>query len=434
MSDKEIKYIGLQMLTGGMYFGTEAAIGHPAELMISYPGFDAPKFNKDGKLVDAGNEYNLIEYLKKKGRMVSYYQFDRAPFQDDMDVDNVQLIRNGEKVDTPEFSNIDLVVAVPVCSGLSSATRGASAETLNSRNCNMLFLANYTLSNIKPKVYIFENAPRLLSVAGIDVRKQLEKIADKYGYAVAYYKTDTYWHDNCQKRPRTFVYFFKKDENHPGIPVLGFEHKHITVKELLDRIPEGSSQQFTVNMHFCNEAMLRFAKKIYNGNDWRTTTKSSTVLCDIISDNRLDEWAEFVNTDDQLTDKQKESIIRGINHMKNKMAQGLGFYTTSPTIMRKDTMPACMFKTIPSCMHYSEDRLYTFREWLTTMGMPYDFEMYGEPNRVFAKIGQNVPARTAQFIVSEAARVIKNWDSVERLDEKDVAIFDNIKQAVISKH
>ena len=92
--NENIKYIGLQMLTGGMYFGAEAAIGHPAECMISYPGFDSVSMN-EGKIIRAGNEYHLIKYLEKKNRMVPYYQFDRKPFQSDMDM-NPKILKDGK--------------------------------------------------------------------------------------------------------------------------------------------------------------------------------------------------------------------------------------------------------------------------------------------------------------------------------------------------
>ena len=55
-SVSDIRYAVLQPLSGGMYLAAENAIGHPAEFIISYPGFDAQKHDKDGKLVDAGNE------------------------------------------------------------------------------------------------------------------------------------------------------------------------------------------------------------------------------------------------------------------------------------------------------------------------------------------------------------------------------------------
>jgi len=430
--NKNIKWAALQVLTGGAYFGAESAIGHPAEFIISYPGFDTTKYNKDGRLVDAGNEYNLIKYLEKHNRMVPYYQFNRKPFQTDIDGE-VKLLKDGVEVEAPDYSDIDLVVAVPVCSGLSSATRGASQETLDARNCNMKFLTYYTLGTIKPKVYIFENAPVLSSTCGLRVRCQLEEIASKFDYTVAYYRTDTKLHDNCQKRPRTFVYFFRNDSSHPGTPVLGFENKHISVEELLSRIPkmDDDPMNVTIDESPTNKCMIDFAKTVY-GEDWRKTTKSPTLLCDIIADNKLDDWIDFIKNSNDYDNKIKDSMIRGINHIKYKISLGKGFYTVSPTLMRNDTMPAAMFKTIPACYHYKEPRLYTMREWLTTMGMPYDFIMYGDVKNYFYKIGQNVPARTAEFIISEAVNVIENWDSVDRIVDKKNVLFDNIKQKITS--
>lgn len=430
MSNHNIKYAVLQPLTGGAYFGAESAFGHPAEFIISYPGFDAPKYNKEGKLVDAGNEYNLIKYLEKHDRMVPYYQFDRKPFQNDIESE-VKLLKEGKEVEPPNFEGIDYVIAVPVCSGLSSATRGASQETLDARNCNMKFLTHYALGTIKPKVFVFENAPKLSSAGGAFVRHSLEEIANKFDYSVAYYKTDTQLHDNCQKRPRTFVYFFKNDANHPGTPKLGFENKHISVSELLSRIPKRDDDPMNITLpeSYCNISMMSFAKKVY-GEDWRKNTKSPTLLCDIITDNKLDDWADHVKQDTEHDQKLRDGMIRGIEHMKHKMSMGKGFYTVSPTLMRNDTMPAAMFKTIPSCYHYSEDRLYTMREWLTSMGMPFDFDMYGEVNRYFAKIGQNVPARTAKFITEEAIKVIENWDSIERINDIYPVLFNNMKQTI----
>ena len=61
------------------------------------------------------------------------------------------------------------------------------------------------------------------------------------------------------------------------------------------------------------------------------------------------------------------------------------------------------------------------------MGMPYDFEMYGDINRVFPKIGQNVPVRTAQFVISETLTAISNKDTT-RINENGAILFDNISK------
>lgn len=423
-----IKYAVLQPLTGGAYISCEEAIGHPAEFIISYPGFDAPKYDKTGKLVDAGNEYNLIKYLEKHNRMVPYYQFDRTPFQDDLDL-NVKLLRNGVESAHPDYSNMDLVMAVPVCAGLSAATR-ASEETLDSRNSNMIFLANYALGVIKPKVYIFENAPRLTNMSPLSksVRAKLESIAKQFNYKVAYYRTDTQLHDNCQRRPRTFVLFFNDEVAHNGVPQLGFENKHISVEELLNRMPSTDNDPMNIQLEqsFTNIIIMKYIKSLY-GDNWRAKISSPTLLCDVINNYKMDDLIAFTEKDDELDEDQKKRFIHSINHIKGKLADGKSFYTMSPLFMKNDTLPACIFKTIPCAIHYKEDRLYTLREWLTSMGMPYDFEMYGEPKRIFPKIGQNVPVRTAKFIVSEVIRAITSED-VQHIKSDKAILFDNITQ------
>ena len=166
MNKDNIRWACIQPLTGGMYIGAEEAIGHPAEFILSYKGLNDVKIDESTeKAITSGNEYNLTTYLKKHNKMPAYYVFEHSMF-DNIDLNKVKT--NIEDEDAT-FNNIDLVVAVPVCSGLSQATI-AGSDTKNERNCNMEFIANYVLNIIHPKVYIFENAPGLVSEKGREVR------------------------------------------------------------------------------------------------------------------------------------------------------------------------------------------------------------------------------------------------------------------------
>ena len=280
----------------------------------------------------------------------------------------------------------------------------------------MLYLAKYTLNVIRPKVYVFENAPRLISEAGAVVRSKLEAIAKEASYTVVYYKTNTLLHDNCQDRPRTFVYFFRCDNGKCVVPKLGFENKHVTVDEFLNRIPSDATCQFTMPRIPICESMRDYYKSLY-GDDWRSHTCTRSVIFSLIKSDKLDSWKDFVNNNEEYDDKLKGQVTRLVNHIKEKLADGKGFYETTFTITTNDKMPAAMFKTIPFALHYKEDRLYTMREWMSVMGMPYDFEMPGDITKTFRKIGQNVPARTAEFIAREALNIINNWSSI-RLNMK----------------
>lgn len=421
----DIKYIVLQTLTGGFYLGAEQAIGHPAECIISYPKFDFCKKLPNGNIKQVANEYHLLEYLKKKNRSVPYYQFNRDPFEDNMDL-NVQLLNNGTIIDTPDYSNIDLVVATPVCSGLSNSTI-CSSDTKNSRNNNMLFLANYTLRVIKPKCYIFENAPTLVGDVGNSVRSQLELIAKETNYSVCYYKTDTALHNNCQRRPRTFVLFFKANGNKKGVPHINFENKPISIDEFLNKIPSDATQQFTMEENPIIRAIIDYMK--YNhGINWRDTTNINIVLRYIIKQKELDNLNEFVLNNNSYSKSVKDRVLNYIKHIKDNQDNNKYFWIVSPSITNLN-MPAVMYRNIDSALHYSEDRLYTIREWLTAMGMPFDFEMQGYNPKVYYKqIGQNVPVGTAKFIVNEAVNIIKNWDSINRENELNVVYYNNIEQ------
>jgi hypothetical protein len=57
--------------------------------------------------------------------------------------------------------------------------------------------------------------------------------------------------------------------------------------------------------------------------------------------------------------------------------------------------------------------------------------MCGDINANYAQIGQNVPVRTAQWIVSEAVRLVENWDTIDR-NGNNIKYIDNTKQKILN--
>ena len=106
---------------------------------------------------------------------------------------------------------------------------------------------------------------------------------------------------------------------------------------------------------------------------------------------------------------------------------GTGWYDMSCYRSPDNKTHAVIFKTMKSELHPTENRLFTVREMLHLMGMPFDFELQGDVNKEYPKIGQNVPARTAKWIVSQCVKHMydvkpenENWPSVR--------VFDNRKK------
>ena len=119
--------------------------------------------------------------------------------------------------------------------------------------------------------------------------------------------------------------------------------------------------------------------------------------------NRLfNDVMDYINTKSNATDKQKETMNHFFTHVQEKLSMNRGFYHALPYIPRDGKLPAVMFKMMQSVLHPHEDRLLSPRECLHLMGHPFDYELQGKILREYPKIGQNVPVRTAYWIVSEA--------------------------------
>jgi site-specific DNA-cytosine methylase len=397
MNNEKIRWASIQPLTGGMYLGAEEAIGHPAEFILSYKGLSDVKYDKSGEnIVDAGNEYNLLEYLKKHNRCPKYYQLHKGMFDMDLENMNPEIYLNDE-LETPSYDNLDLVVAVPVCSGLSMVTT-ATDDTKNARNCNMLWISKYTLSVIKPKIYIFENAPTFMGVRGTELRAQFEEMAMELGYSILYYKTDSNLHHNCQLRPRTFVIFFKHTKEEAQRPFMfEWEDTRMTIEEFFAQIDNDNlTQNEPVQSSPHNYIVIDFIKRKY-GEQWKEIVTGS-LMQHCIDKKYLDELIDFIkNVYVGFTDEIKAKALKYIEHIKYKKSLGLNYFGDDVCLC-KNRFPSIQFKSIPNMLHPSGERICSCREYLSLMGMPTDFTLYGGRS-CLNKIGQKVPLKTAKFIV-----------------------------------
>lgn len=421
---KKIKWGCIQPLTGGMYIGALNAIGNDAEWILSYDGLDYAHKDKNNNFTTVGNEYNLLKWLEQHNKNIPYYKIkNRGMFSLDVDEKNPQIYLN-DQLENPNYEDLDLVVSVPVCSGLSMVTKG-NTETKKSRNCNMIWLAYYTLNVIKPKVYCFENAPTLISDRGDDVRAELQKIAKEAKYSVLYYKTDTVLHHNCQRRPRTFVIFFKwinDQEQNP--PIFEYENHPILVKDFFDNISKNTTLQIPVKSSIHNYILIDYLKDKL-GDNWNEQFNGN-IMNYVINNDLFDEFISYIHNNSNYNNDEKEKTLKYINTIQTKKKEGKNYYSEDACLFNK-YFPSVQFRSIPNMLHYSGERFCTIREYLSLMGMPEDFELYGNESSL-AKIGQNVPVGTAQFIVGQIIEIIKNWDYINRKEGLNYIIQDNVKQ------
>ena len=447
---KKLKWAFIEPLTGGFYLGAEAAIGHPAEWILSFPGLCNHVNNADGSIKSAANEYHLCTYLKKHNRLPPYYAINRemfAEFKDDPNAFNPEFIKTDFSPAEESFkpSAVDIVCALPVCSGLSNATTTHNEETRDARNQNMQWITEYVLMVIAPKAYIFENAPALFAGAkGKPIREYINKVAGEKGYSVSYFKTDTKLHHNAQRRPRTFVICWKKTKDGEQMPpVINFVKDEISVKKFFEETPK-YDQTEQIPLGYSNQAALDYMKSAHP-NDYRELMKENTSYAHIVKNDEVDAFIKFCETykfDDDPSTKHRETTIRQIKHAKEKYASGSWIFdTTTAVIDDTKKIPTIMHKVTVAKLHPYEDRLLNVGEILYCMGMPTDYHIYGQMFEKTHQTGQNVPVKTAQYIVSEIVRVLSDWDNLRNQtngnpffgDDDSVEYVDNIKQTYSTK-
>ena len=427
---KNIKWISLQPLTGGMYLGFKEAFQCDAHAIISYHGLTS---HSEGTIRHprgrSGNEYNLMKYLYDHGSRVPRWEFSgKSMFSPD--VNDATLVADSMFNDEdagPDFSNVDVVCAVPVCSGLSALTATAQ-ESKDEKNCNMQALAKYALQVIKPKVYVFENAPMMVSSRGAKLRIWFEDLALREGYTVSYFKTDTVLHHNCQRRPRTFVMMTKwdGDERRSAPDFNDYEQVTYTMKEYLKMIPEDASLQDSLPVPlYENETTIGFMKEKYP-DTWRDWFAGNVINKMIV--NGMTE--EFYIWCMKRGDSFGQRMMRHIVHVRECLEKGKGWWSSVP-IYHKEFAPAVQSRTMYSTIHPTEDRLCSERDMLWMMGMPHDFEMQGSFMSDGKKIGQNVPVKTARWIAQYIKTVIDGWDDIRRDSTCSPRMFDNINKEEI---
>lgn len=377
MSKKQIRWISFQPLIGGMMLGAEKAFGCKPLFNID---FDGPDKGNSSAYLHYQNEVkgNNIRELVLNGGILSM----ATDFKEEDD----------EKFFTENCHDIDVVSAVPICSGLSAANtcndaskgtkRGAEAQ----QNNNMYGVAKFTFERIKPKVFIFENAPALFTNTGKAVRDKLRDMGKEHGYVVTWVKTNTNKHANVQYRSRTFGIFWKADVT----PQLQYIDKpHGSIKEYLSDISKDAdynTDEWIINPKILTNGWYKYLKAKYPDN-WR----------EYLATSKRGFWENFWEKLDftEITPYLNEKEIAFCEHVKDKLSRKMGFYdNVTPLYMGDYRVPTIFHRTLARLVHYEQDRGYTLREFMKFMGMPDDFT-WPSAKKNWVWISQNVPVMTS---------------------------------------
>lgn len=352
-------------LIGGEAIASTNVFGHRPDYILSYSAF-------------IGNESHLLNYWNNE---VPYYLLD-------------------EGKSYPH--KVDVVSSVCPCAGLSLFSMDYGEH--NQNNQWMKKTADFVLGEMKPQVFWGENAPTLAGKIGKPIREYMYEVARKNGYTMTLYRTKSLLHGVPQVRERTFYFFWKEDGK---TPLLGYyKREHKKIEDVIIDAGKSNFQMEPINKKKpTDDPYYRFLleevmggmthREFFDSIDYgkisvRYLDAKSLIEHYGYSYKKVGEWMKKEGYDHE---------VEKCNRMHDKLASGKNIMRRG-TIIPKDYIGAFVGHYPMMLTHPHEDRYITYREAMTIMGLPQDYELLN-PKKSYNHICQNVPVQTAEDMATE---------------------------------
>lgn len=391
-----MKHEAIIPLIGGIAIASEKVFETPPRRIFSYSPF-------------APNDSHLLNYYEQRNLDIPYNVIDSDGFK------------------YSSNSSVDVVSTVCPCAGLSTLNHHASAD--NPLNDWMAKTADFVLGTVKPTVFWGENAPTFAGKTGAKIRQKIYEIGRKNGYTMSIYKTKSLDHGLPQYRGRCF-YFFWKEQNQ--VPLFdNYKRPFIPIEDLLDSVKSNFQTELTnpaipsENMYYrylLDEVMPGATHEEYV----KTIEYSSDVLTYILKHGtsfpKLGEYFKKLGNEAEYNrclarqaklDSGKGNMLRTIYLPKKRTGAFVGYLPTHMT-------------------HHREDRFLSYRECMSIMGLPDDFELLN-PKKNLNHVCQNVPVTTAADMAGEVKKYLEGKSKMVVASQFFQANDDSGRQQVWEK-
>lgn len=295
--------------------------------------------------------------------------------------EQIELWRKKENL-----KRIDVVAATPPCQGMSVANHKKSkAEII--RN-SLVVESIKIIKNLQPRFFIFENVPAFMKTICTDIDGNNKTIAD----AISYNLGDNYSYSSqvinfknygaCSSRQRTVVIGVSNDYANEVSPLELYPPivSEKTLREVIGHLP----------------ALKEFGK-IDEHDIYHTFRAYPEHMRSWISNLKEGESA-FDNTEDS---KKPHQIINGeivINQQKNGDKYRRQFWDkVGPCIHTRNDQLASQ-----NTIHPTDDRVFSIRELMLMMTVPYDFKWVETP---FNELNELPIEKKKKFLKKEEIKI-----------------------------
>lgn len=353
-----MKHASIVPLIGGETLGQMSAFNSRPDYLLSYTPF-------------SNNDSHLVNHLK--------------------DVPYILLDQGGKH---PHY--VDVVNAVCPCAGLSSLSPSANSDA--AVNDWMMITAKYVLEEMKPQVFWGENAPRFAGEMGKPIVAKLHKLAQENGYTMSIYRTKSLLHGLSQVRERSFYFFWRGSK----VPVFNyFDEYRVSIEDQINLVKPNSTQQDVTNKKIPSkdDPYYRYVLEVMHGGIshkefQQKLTKSADVMHYMEENGHNYRMAKPFFVKEGYT-----KLAEKVDAIQAKLDAG-GNIMRRASYIPKDYIGAFVGHLPVSMTHHTEDRYLTYRECMTIMGLPQDFELLN-PARNLNHVCQNVPVHTATDMALE---------------------------------
>ena len=359
-----MKHASIVPLIGGETIGQMNAFGTKPDYLLSYTPF-------------SNNDSHLVNYLK--------------------DVPYVLLDQGGKH---PHY--VDVVNAVCPCAGLSSLSPSANSEA--AVNDWMTITAKYVLEEMKPQVFWGENAPRFAGEMGKPIVAKLHTLARDNGYTMSIYRTKSLLHGISQVRERSFYFFWKGNK----VPVFRYYDEYRPpIEEVFKLVDRTSTQQEVTNKKTPSkdDPYYRYALEVMHDGithkEFQSKLSKSADVMHYIEENGHD----YTMVKSFFEKEGYDKLAGKMDAIQAKLDAG-GNIMRRASYIPKNYIGAFVGHLPVSMTHPYEDRYLSYRECMTIMGLPQDFELLN-PARNLNHVCQNVPVGTATHMATEIREVLE---------------------------